>query len=128
MWGRFPLQQMPVPTAQSHSINAARFSIVATETCDRPDQPTRHPPRTSPLTQHLALLKVKIRKATKGKVIPVPGHGGPQACERLRLPHLLDNRLTDGGKVVSLRRRPLCTPQEDSWYSFLLEDESTPMP
>jgi hypothetical protein len=40
----------------------------------------------------------------------------------------LDNRLTDGGKVVSLMRRPPFTPQEDSWYSFLLEAESTPGP
>jgi hypothetical protein len=31
------------------------------------------------------------------------------------------NRLTDGGEVVSLMRRPRFTPQEDSWYSFLLE-------
>jgi hypothetical protein len=37
-----------------------------------------------------------------------------------RLSHYLDNRLTDGGEVVSLY------PQEDSWYSFSLEAESTP--
>jgi hypothetical protein len=35
----------------------------------------------------------------KGKV--KIGHGGPQGCERLRLPHYLDKRLIDGGKVVS---------------------------
>jgi hypothetical protein len=46
--------------------------------------------------------------------------------ETLRVPHYLDNRLTDGGKVVSLTRRPLFTPQEESWYSFLLEAELTP--
>jgi hypothetical protein len=46
----------------------------------------------------------------------------------LRLPHFLDNRLTDDGKVVSPTRRPLFTPQEDSWYSFLLETESAPGP
>jgi hypothetical protein len=40
----------------------------------------------------------------------------------------LDNRLTDSGKVVSLTRRPPFTSQEDSWYSFLLEAESTPVP
>jgi hypothetical protein len=57
----------------------------------------------------------------EGKTIPVTGHEGPQGCETSRLPHLLDNRLTDGGKVVSLTRRPLFTLQEDSWYSFLLE-------
>jgi hypothetical protein len=38
----------------------------------------------------------------------------------------LDSRLTDGGKVVSLMRRPPFIPPEDSWYSFLLEAESTP--
>jgi hypothetical protein len=36
----------------------------------------------------------------------------------------LDSRLTDGGKVVSLTRRTSFIPQEDSWYSFLLEAES----
>jgi hypothetical protein len=46
------------------------------------------------------------------KAIPVPGHGGPQGCETLRVPQYLDNRLTGGGKVVSLTRRPSFTPQE----------------
>jgi hypothetical protein len=41
---------------------------------------------------------------------------------------VLDNRFTDGGEVVSLTRRPPFTPQEVSWYSFLLETESTPGP
>jgi hypothetical protein len=42
--------------------------------------------------------------------------------------HFLDNRLTDGGEVVSLIRRSQLYPQEDAWYSFLLEAESTPGP
>jgi hypothetical protein len=46
---------------------------------------------------------------------------GPWGCETSRLPHLLDDRLIDGGKAVSLTCRPPFTPQEDSWYSFLLE-------
>jgi hypothetical protein len=37
----------------------------------------------------------------------------------------LDNRLTHGGKVVSPTRQPPFIPQEDSWYSFLLEAELT---
>jgi hypothetical protein len=41
-------------------------------------------------------------------------------CETSRLPHFLEIPFTDGGEVVSLY------PQEDSWYSFLLEAESIP--
>jgi hypothetical protein len=49
--------------------------------------------------------------------------------ETSRLPHFLDNRLTDGGGVVSLTRRPnVLYSQEDPWCSFLLEIESTPGP
>jgi hypothetical protein len=58
--------------------------------------------------------------------IPVTGREGPYGCEMSRLPHFLDNWLMDGGEVVSLMRRPPFTPQADSWYSFLLEAESTP--
>jgi hypothetical protein len=32
--------------------------------------------------------------------MPVTGHGGPQGCERLWLPHYLDKWLIDGGKVI----------------------------
>ena len=61
------------------------------------------------------------------KIIPVTGLGGPWGCETLRVPHYLDNLLTDG-KVVSPMRRPHFTPQENSWYLFLLEAELTPGP
>jgi hypothetical protein len=57
----------------------------------------------------------------KGKAIPVTGREGPYGWETSRLPHFLRSRLADGGEVVSLTRRPTFTPQEDSWYSFLLE-------
>jgi hypothetical protein len=63
-----------------------------------------------------------------GKFIHLTGCEGPQGCETSRFPHILDNRLTDSGKVVSLTRRPPFTPQEGSWYSFPLEAESTPGP
>jgi hypothetical protein len=52
-----------------------------------------------------------IRKG-KGKGIPVTDREGPQGCETSRLPHLLYNRLTDGGEVVSLMRRPSFTPRK----------------
>jgi hypothetical protein len=41
----------------------------------------------------------------KSKAIPVTGRGGLQGCDMLRIPHCLDNRLTDGGEVVSLTHR-----------------------
>jgi hypothetical protein len=50
----------------------------------------------------------------KGKAIPVIGRGGPWGCEASRLPPFLENRLTDGGEVVSLTRQPPFTPQEYS--------------
>jgi hypothetical protein len=60
----------------------------------------------------------------KGKAIPVADREGTRGCETSRLPNFLDYRLTDGCEVVSLTHRPLFAPQEDSWYSFLLEAES----
>jgi hypothetical protein len=46
----------------------------------------------------------------KGKAIPVAGNEGPQGCKTSRLPHFLDNPLTDSGEVVSPTRRPPFTP------------------
>jgi hypothetical protein len=40
------------------------------------------------------------------------GRGGLRGCETSRLPHFLDNRLTDGGEVFSLTRRPSSTPRK----------------
>jgi hypothetical protein len=46
------------------------------------------------------------------------------------IPHYLDKRLIDGGKVVSPTRQPHFTPRflyfKNSWYSFLLEAETRP--
>jgi hypothetical protein len=38
------------------------------------------------------LTRQQVRKA-----IPVTGHGGSQACETSKVPHFVDNRLTDFG-------------------------------
>jgi hypothetical protein len=59
--------------------------------------------------QRFALNIVKV------KAILVTGRGEPQCCETSRLPHFLDSRLTDGGEVVSLTRRPAALyPHEHS--------------
>jgi hypothetical protein len=52
---------------------------------------------------------VDVRKG-KRKAISVTSHEGPQGCVTSRLPHFLDNRLTDCGEVVSLTRQPPFTP------------------
>jgi hypothetical protein len=48
----------------------------------------------------------------KVKLSPLTGLEGLQGCEMLRIPHYLDNRLTDGGKVVSPMHPPHFTLQE----------------
>jgi hypothetical protein len=62
-------------------------------------------------------IKLSILKV--GKSVSVTGRGGPYGCERSRFPHFLNKRLTDGGKVVSPKRRPPCTPQV-SFLRFLV--------
>jgi hypothetical protein len=59
-------------------------------------------------------LLISFLVCVKGKAIPVTGHGGPDGCETSRLPHFLDNRLTDGGEVVNLTCRPPFTPRKIS--------------
>jgi hypothetical protein len=56
------------------------------------------------------LQLIFITKLLKKSIaIPVTGCEGPQVCETSRFPHSLDNRLTDGGGVVSFTRRPSFT-------------------
>jgi hypothetical protein len=43
-----------------------------------------------------------------------------------RLPHFLDNWLTDGGEAVGIMRRSRFTLQDGSWCSFLLQAEQIP--
>jgi hypothetical protein len=50
----------------------------------------------------------------------------PLGLQEVEDPTFSDIQLIDGGKVVSPMRRPLFTPLENSWWSFLLEAESTP--
>jgi hypothetical protein len=68
----------------------------------------------------------KHARTHTSKAIPVTGLGGLWGCKMLRIPHCLEDRLTDNGKTISLTRRPHCTPQKHFfffWYSFLLEAE-----
>jgi hypothetical protein len=70
---------------------------------------------------------VSKKEKVKSKAISVTGRGGPKGCKMLRIPHCLDNWLTDGGKVVNPMHRPLLYSPETLflcfWYPFLLEAE-----
>jgi hypothetical protein len=60
--------------------------------------------------------KGRCNRPENGKAIPVTGRGGLYGCEMLRIPHCLDNRLTDGGKVVSPKHPPHFTPQKHYYF------------
>jgi hypothetical protein len=64
---------------------------------------------------HSPVLRHRIdnpKSHIKSTAIPVKGRGRLQGCEMLSISHCLDNRLTDGVKVVSLTHRPHFTPQK----------------
>ena len=71
-----------------------------------------------------ALTSTKIEIAT---AVPLQAWTGPEGSRKLRFPDFVTTA-QDGGKVVSLTYRPPLPPRKYSWYSFLLEAESTPGP
>jgi hypothetical protein len=54
--------------------------------------------------------KKNIWIKVKSTSIPVTGRGGLYGCETLRIAHCLESLLTDGGEVISRKRRPRFTP------------------
>jgi hypothetical protein len=54
----------------------------------------------------------KFHHFKKGKAIPVTRREDPYGCETSRLPHFLDNLITNGSEVVSFTRRPPFTPRK----------------
>ena len=73
------------------------------------------------------LLFYKTLIINKGKAVPLEAWSGPEGSRKLRFPDFITTA-QDGGKVDSLRHRPSLPPRKCSWYSFLLEAESTPWP
>jgi len=63
----------------------------------------------------------------KRYISPITGRRCPEGSRELKFPHYV-TMAQDCGKVVSLTHRPLFTARKHSWYSFLLEAESTPGP
>jgi len=60
-------------------------------------------------------------------ICPITGPRYPEGSRKLRFPDYV-TITQDGGKVISLTHWPLFTPRKYSWYSFMLEAESTPGP
>jgi hypothetical protein len=58
----------------------------------------------------------------KNKAIPVTGRGALQGCEMLRIRHCIDNRLIDGGKVVSPTHRSHFTLQKHYFFNVSCTD------
>jgi hypothetical protein len=50
-------------------------------------------------------------KEKKSKAILVIGRGGLQGCEILRLPHYIDNRITDAVRLSALRTGQALLPR-----------------
>ena len=75
----------------------------------------------------LMMSTVSLKTCKKGKSVPLQAWGGPEVSRKLRFPYFV-TVAQDGGKVVSLMHRPPFILRKCSWYSFLLQAESTPGP
>jgi len=64
----------------------------------------------------------------KGKAIPLQACTGSEGSRRLRLPKFLDIRHMKVVSLSALHTGRLYPFRKYSWYSFILEPESTPGP
>jgi hypothetical protein len=76
---------------------------------------------------HFKILCLQLLSNGKGKAVPLQAWNGPEGSRKLRFLHFMTTA-QDGGKVVSLTHQPPLPPRIYTWYSFMLEAESTPGP
>jgi hypothetical protein len=72
--------------------------------------------------KELFYVGVKGKGKGKGKAVPLQAWSGPEGSRKLRFPHYMTTA-QDCGKPYA---PAAFTPRKCSWYSFLLEAESTP--
>ena len=72
-------------------------------------------------------ILIKLLTKDKSKAIPVKAWTEPEGSKRLSS-QISRQSAHEGGKVVSPMHRLPLPPRKYSWYSFLLEAESTPGP
>jgi len=77
--------------------------------------------------KHLPYRVIVCIVKGKGKAVPLQAWTDPEGSRKLRFPDFVTTA-QDGGKIVSLTHRPPLPPRKYSWYSFLLEAESSPGP
>ena len=63
---------------------------------------------------------------SKGKAVPLQAWSGPECSRKLSSLYFMRKAQDDGN--VSHTYRPNLPPRKYTWYSFLLETESTPRP
>jgi len=76
-------------------------------------------------TSNVTLLG-KGKGKGKAKAVALQACTGPEGSRKLRFPDFMPTA-QDGGRLSALRTGRLF-PRKYSWYSFLLEHESTPGP
>jgi len=69
------------------------------------------------------VMKFSYYFHSKGKAVPLQAWSGPEVSRKLRFPHFMTT--AQGGQPYA---PAAFTPRKFSWYSFLLEAESTPVP
>ena len=68
-----------------------------------------------------------IKGNCKGNAVPLQPRRGPDGSRMSRFPDFMTTE-QDGGKICHSYAPAAFTPKKYSWYSFLLEAESTPGP
>ena len=88
-------------------------------------------PKENVLIQSIYRLSISYRSCKTLKKMVKQSHYSPE--QALGFPEVWGSRISrqsahEGGQVVSPTHRPSLPPRKYSWYSFLLEVESTPGP